>query len=426
MILNLSDYKITPASSSAQLTKGFQEAIDTLPDAGGVVVVSPGDWSALDPASLTVPLVNIGTGRNQRKDVTWIAYGSTLPRKMPGMVIRSGQHREWGYDADKGIDAGRFGDALLHLRAEQMNPQGQNQQDAIVHIQGYVPSATSGLDSESIGYKFDMVSEAADENAALRGIRGTVTGQGGAAKLRAMRLYGVGKDGHAGVLTGIMSGIERVGVIPAVYGGNGVLQWTQNSTANYGSNIDYAFVGQTGAGIRGAFLAQGFNDDGDTPQSAFAMGFGNQAIKPSQAAVLLHAGGAGAVIRVLDDENGVNKIAELSKNGTMNAKSFRSTDSAISVADDAVATINPPHNSGILKFWVVNAVNFFGEVYYRVSDGALNLGYKGSATDILPSTVPTGATGVDGRLTVAAGGGNLYIENRTGGARAIGIAFFSA
>lgn len=99
------------------------------------------------------------------------------------------------------------------------------------------------------------------------------------------------------------------------------------------------------------------------------------------------------------------------------------TGGSVSVNDDAFVTITPPATSGIFKVWTVGAVNLFGEVYFRASDGAVNLGYKGSLVDLLPATVPTGTTGVDTHLTICSSGGNLYVENRTGGTRTIGYRF---
>lgn len=93
---------------------------------------------------------------------------------------------------------------------------------------------------------------------------------------------------------------------------------------------------------------------------------------------------------------------------------------SLTVADDAVGTIVPPANSGILEFWTVNAVNLFSRSYYRANDGALNLGYKGSLIDLLPATTPTGTTGVDTHVSLACNGGNIYIENRSGSSRTFG------
>jgi hypothetical protein len=128
----------------------------------------------------------------------------------------------------------------------------------------------------------------------------------------------------------------------------------------------------------------------------------------------------------MENEYGGAKIASIRKDGTVYSKNFRSNEAGVGIADDGVLKITPPTNSGIIKFWVVNAQNLFGEVYFRASDGALNLGYKGSLVDLMPATTPTGITGLDNRMTIAAAGGSIYIENRSGAARTIGFAFFCA
>jgi hypothetical protein len=397
-------------------TQKFQAAINALPDAGGIILVPQGDYS--DVGALTIPEVTVNT-RLQRKMVTWLTRGGgSLPRELPGMVLRSGQHREWG---STGRDTGRFGDAFLHVRSEvhKPNPASQNQQDAIHHAELYVENDTGGVDHEMIAYKFDATNKDGDAASSVRGIRGSVTGDGGAGKMRAVRVVAKGQGGHAGVLTGVMAAVYRTGPEPVAFGGDGVTNYAPGST-KYGSSIDFAFVAQAGAGARGCFFAEGVDGGGTihTPQTVFAQ---SGTLQPTIAVIDVHTGGPGRIMRILGDDL-VNQVAGIESDARAYFPAFRSNVGGLVVADDAVGTFTLPASAttGWLKFWASGTGTIYGEIYYRTGDGSevRNIISEGGGVDYATAGVDlTGTTGVDGQVTVSVVGTAIKVENRSGASR---------
>jgi hypothetical protein len=413
-----------------RLDVAFQAAVNDLPERGGTVIVPTGNYAALTPANLVMPpLHSVGGGRKSHTVVQWRVNQADLPRGMPGVVMRLGNFREY---RQGGPDNGRFGDALVHYRVDgwETDPTGGNQEDAIVRVEGTVPStATAPVNGDSLvaAFQFDMSSKSNSAEAAIRGVHGYVTGDGGKAKLRAMRTLARGVGGHAGICTGVMFSATRQGVIPIDFGGNGVTEYTPGQSGNYGSSIDFAVVGQVGPGIRGVFLAQSFDTVPAQSQTVFAMASGNQALKPTVAAIDLHAGGTGKILRVLKSEVDTAPLCSIEQNGTAIFPSFRSNVARPGVADDTVLSFTPPNTtSGVLLVTVENVQNAHALFFYRVNASpVVNAMFTGSLVTFLAGgTVPTGTTGTDGRLNISATNGAIYIENRLGSSAIIQWAAF--
>lgn len=412
-------YSWVTSLTQDRLDVAFQAAINDLPQRGGTVIVPSGNYAALTPANLVMPpLHSVGSGRKSHTVVQWRVNQADLPRGMPGVVMRLGNFREY---RQGGPDNGRFGDALVHYRVDgwETDPTGGNQEDAIVRVEATVPSTATapvGEDSLVAAFQFDMSSKSTDVGASIRGVHGYVTGDGGKAKLRAMRTLARGVGGHAGICTGVMFSATRQGVIPIDFGGDGTTEYTPGQSGNYGSSIDFAVVGQVGPGIRGVFYAQSFDVVPAQPQSVFAMASGAAALKPTIAAVDLHAGGTGKVVRITKNENDTSTLATWENDGTIVAPTFRSNVARPGTADDAVISFAPTRNSGVIILWAEGVQNSFAMFFYRAtSSPVINSMVKGSLVDFLAGgTVPTGTTGTDTHLSISATDGAIYVENRLG------------
>lgn len=405
----LSDYAV----SGVVVQASFQSAVDALSDEGGRVVVKAGDYSAIDPDLISVPL---------HKMVTWDDPTLSLPDGMPGAVLKSGyglQFHEGGLGASS-----RPGDKFVFYKVNHNpDPAQVNQQDSVIYIEGSVPNVSMPLDNEFAGIRINMETRANDVGAAIRGLHATMTGVGGKGKLRAVRVTSIGLDGHDGLVVGGLFSAVRTGLIPTSAGGNGVSTYASGAAGPY-PNQDYAMYGAVGPGIRGVLLLGG-QEGKERPQTGIQQARGAQALLPEIAFIDMHGGGNGHLVRVLQSEDVATEIARWERTGKLAVPGLRSSVVAMTIADDAVATFSVASTSGFLKFWTGGASissAAWGEIFFRTATGGGTAvaasGTLGSATTLAAAgTVLAGTTGTDGRATISLVGDTFYIENRTGGAR---------
>lgn len=95
------------------------------------------------------------------------------------------------------------------------------------------------------------------------------------------------------------------------------------------------------------------------------------------------------------------------------------------IADDNVAVITPFQNTGVI---LINATTFTntvsGILSYRAASGAIMHILAGGANLESSTSILTGTTGTDGKVTISANSnGNIYLENRMGGSITFRAAF---
>lgn len=207
----------------------FQTAINALPALGGTILVPPADYSALNPA-----LVSVGV-----RAVTWFAPGSSFPVNWPGAIELAGIYSL----PETSVQANR--DARVHHYAKYRKLEAAvGKREYHWHVEGFLPD--DGLISGEIevrGYSFDLGTSINRQVDAVRGIKGRVYGVGGIANLRAIYGFAESTSGHLGELTGLLGTIYR--------NGNG------NATAD-----SYAVRGHVDDGCSGAFQAAGAGKTG--------------------------------------------------------------------------------------------------------------------------------------------------------------------
>ncbi len=314
----------------------------------------------------------------------------------------------------------------LKVASHYPNPAVVNQQDSMLYIEGHVPNVSMPLDNEFAGLRINMSSAATDATASLRGLHMTVTGEGGAAKLRALRATTIGLNGHTGLTIGGLFTATRTGTIPLGFGADGQ-SWVSGQAGPY-INQDYALYAAVGPGIRGTLLLGG-QAGKERPQTGIQQARGNQALLPEIAFMDIHGGGNGKLVRVLQDEESSTEIASWERDGKLRVPSIRSNQSVSALADDSAMTITPPSGNGFIRIWLDNALGGFVDMQFRTATGGgagAELVKAGSlATLGTTGVVLTGTTGVDGRLTVAVVNNVIYVENRIGANRNIGYAFIT-
>ena len=90
------------------------------------------------------------------------------------------------------------------------------------------------------------------------------------------------------------------------------------------------------------------------------------------------------------------------------------------LADNAAASFTPTISNGILILLGNNLATCSGIIMYRCGGGSQCALLGSSAGTLLATavdTVLTGTTGIDGKVTISANGGDgkIYVENRRGG-----------
>ena len=117
--------------------------------------------------------------------------------------------------------------------------------------------------------------------------------------------------------------------------------------------------------------------------------------------------------------------------GAIKAGNFRSTEN-ISIADDAVATINLAALSGNTYAYVLLIDHDGGgtlgwlkmHMFASVVPSVIASAFAGSGFTQFFNTVLTGTTQTDGKLNLGVNAGTLYMENRLGAVRAFRLVFF--
>lgn len=412
IVVALSDYAV----DGVVVQDSFQDAVDALPDEGGEITVSEGDYSSINPSLINIPL---------HKMVVWLDSTRSLPDDMPGAVLSSGLSQQ-PYEGGLGTSS-RPGDKFFFVKAlHNPDPATANQQDSVYYVEGFEPDVPMPLDNEFAAFRFNMASEASDSTAAIRGLQGTVTGVGGSAKVRSVRVTSIGLNGHDGLCVGGLFSAVRTGIIPISAGGNGTDEYESGDAGPY-VNQDYALYAAVGPGIRGTLLLGG-QEGKERPQTGIQQARGAQALLPGIAFIDMHGGGAGRLVRVLQDEESSTVIASWDKDGHLAVPAMRSSIDPISMPDDTAVTIATPALNGFFKFWLDATTTAFGEARYRTATGGgaaiLASSTLGSATTIAAAgTVLTGTTGTDGRMTISIVGDNLMVENRLGATRNLGYMF---
>lgn len=423
----LGDFVNAQNVAGANVTARLQASADLLGAEGGTVIIPPGDWSGVVPASITFA---------STKMVTWHDLSGTLPEGMPGMVITQGNRAQPGENSTG--TSTRPGDAFVRYIVASHTPNEgvTSQQDSVLYVEGSQPSTDDAGSAEFAALRFNMTSLAFDSTAPvpgtsnrdIKGIQGVVRGSTGNSKVRSIRTTSFGIAGHYGTVTGAMVAAVRSGIKPTQLGGDGVTAYASGDAGPYLSG-DAALIAQVGPGIQANIRCEGFAGK-ERPQIMFLQGRGNQAVLPEVSVLDLHGGGNGAILRVFNDENAGTQNVQMDKTGKLAVPAIRSSVTVNTIADDGVLTITPPAGSGIFKFWLENNINSFGEIYFRTTagggQGAAASGTLGSTTTLAATgTTLTGTTGIDGRLTVSVVGNTIMVENRVGAARNLGFVFMA-
>jgi hypothetical protein len=423
-VVSVRSYGAEPGGDASSLLAAFQAAIDDLPDNGGKIVVPEGDYTNLVPASLTVPL---------HKMVTWISHGATLPADMPGVRVTSGYQMQ-PYEGGS-ASSPRPGDAFMRLIVDGHVPDVTqvSQQDSILYLQGHIPAAEGSLAQEFTALRFNMHSEMEDpsvtpptaSNLDIKGIQGVVVGEAGNAKVRSIRTTSWGINGHTGLVTGAMVAASRGGTIPteSPWSGDGTATWDPDQAGPYLSG-DAALLAQVGPGIQACMRMQGFVNPA-RPAYGLLQELGAAALLPEQAAIFLHGGGNGDMIRGAVSHLDGTPIFNVTKQGRVRAKGFYSE--SLSIADDAVATITPASTSGFIAVYAAGTAGNWWIGYYRAAGTAVATAIASGAQGAAVTSSLSGTTGADGNLTVAAlSGGTIQIENRTGASRTVTVTFLAS
>lgn len=384
-------------------TAAFQAAIDTLATNGGRITVPPDDYSTIAPASLT-------TGS---KVVTWDAdRGVTLPADMPGAVISQGIKDWWASGG-----AQRTGDVYSHVDLGDQNVA--NGRHRAFHVQGHLDNHATADDRFLAAYSFYLETDhASPAGGSLRGVYGSVHANGGQANIRAVRVVAESDNGHTGNLTGVLGTAVRNDAVDGVTGSVGTV---------------VGIVGTVGAGGTACFEANAFAAD-QRPSFAFRVSTtDSNALLPESACYAAHGGGNGDLFRgvrgVGGDPGANDVIFSVDNKARIMARSFFS--GVKTIADDtAIAIDNPAQSggSGFFRFWGVSDGGRYGEGYFRATAGSAVMTeiFKGVATVAFMTGALTGTTGTDGNMTVSAHtDGKIYLENRSGTAKAMAWAFIS-
>jgi hypothetical protein len=98
------------------------------------------------------------------------------------------------------------------------------------------------------------------------------------------------------------------------------------------------------------------------------------------------------------------------------AASFRSMPQHF-ISDDGVASIPLVNGFGYIFLAAQDTSNIIGRIYFRTTSSPSTIAESvGSLVDVTTGAL-TGTTGTDGRVTVSAADGRIYIENRSGAGR---------
>ena len=380
----------------------FQAAVDTLPGNGGRIVVPAGDYSAINPATLTVGA----------KVITWVAdRGVTLPADMPGAVLSQGLFsiNNWSGNAN------RDGDVFWHVDLG-VREVDTNNRDRAFHVAGRLPDSGDAIERVMAAYSFTLETDSASvQSGDIRGVYGLCAADGGQANVRCIRVLAEGKNGHTGNLTGVL----------------GTVVHTDSPNDTVGAVGDaVAMRGTVGAGCKAAFMAGAFAAP-QRPSFAFAVDTGSATpLRPENSCYFAHGGGNGDLFRGRRDidgaTNGTDVIFSVDNKARIMARSFYS--GRATIADDAVTVIADPNASGstgFFRFWVRDTAGTYGEAYYRVNASPVcTQVFKGSGAVTFTTGALTGTTGADGDLTVSAhSDGNIYLENRRGASSVVAWAF---
>jgi hypothetical protein len=385
-VVDVKDFGAVSGGSAASLLTAFQAAINALPATGGQILVQPGTYSALVPASLTVGV----------RAVTWIAHGATLPTPMPGLVDRSGVYSlpETSVQANRSARVHNYMD-MGDIAAVQGTRQFANHVSGFLH---HVAGAPSELESRA--YSYDIGTDQNDVVDAIRGLKGRVYATAGKANIRSIYGFAESTSGgsHTGYLTGVLGTVRRWG--------------------NANTNGDA--VGVRGSADTGSLACFKATTEATAPSPSFcyAIDTGANAPLPTLGCYHAHGGGVGGMFIGHKTHNDSTVIFEITNLARVTAAGgYRS--GAMTIADDAVGTLTPPKIAGIISFHIGQGTDqSWGTAFFRCSGTALlrAAGTNGTNVVLATATVPTGTTGADTKLNVyAVNDGNIYIENRLGG-----------
>lgn len=371
-------------------TSAFQAAIDSITATGNIL---------LPAGNYIVTVANINL---DGKTINYILTDdATISDNIPGAVFKSGKFTL----PESSIQSTR--DVRIHQYLDVGNSiAGQdNAKEYGFHVHGVIPEdgITTYTAQEFRAFSYDVESQKAYDEGSVYGIKGRVFGNGGSANLRSMYAFAEANNGFTGNLTGLLATVYVNGQSL-----NEAVALRAHCSDGATSGVEVAGAGST----LGGQMSFGYRIRTGTGQPGM----------PTVAAYAAHGGGTGDIFL------GYKSNTEL----TVNSAPYRVTNKGvvkaqthctdnITIADDSVAIIDLGFNSydGIIKFYVRQTLQTWGEVYYRVfGNAAATEIYSGSLVDITQNTVLTGTTGTDGHLTISAtNDGKLYIENRLGAAK---------
>jgi hypothetical protein len=382
-------------------TAAFNNAIAALPAIGGQIVLPRGGDYSATVGPFTAP---------GNRVIAWKSEGAIPPAGLPGAVFKSGnfnvQHGALG--TPKPGDFWQFVDFGTGLRS------GTDRQiSAAFHVDGtYENQADHAEQSFFHAYSFSLRTKETTANMGeVRGVKGTVQGDGGATTLRGVHVSAEGYNGHNGVIRG---GFFTADITDGTDGA-----WTSGSQA-------VAVGGQVGAGALACFMAESARA-AQKPSYAYVVSrSGTTRIEPEVACFEGHGAGSGDIFRGVRNATNSDIIFSVDNKARQMARSYYS--GRTTIADDATASItidSGSGTSGIIMVWGLDLQNVFAQALFRVNNSpAMNSMSVGSLAAITTGDL-TGTTGVDGNMTVSAkNDGTIEIENRTGGNRTFAWVLF--
>lgn len=197
-VVSVDNYGAESGGDASALNAAFQAAIDALPSGnaiatgegnGGTILVKPGDYSNLDPASLVLPA---------NFTINWDATGATLPANMPGVVHKAGIFSlpESTLQANRNVLVQNYLDVGTSI--------GVDNRQYVHHVRASIP-VTAGSDKEFRAYSYDIATNSTlAQTGSVYGLKGRIVCESGDENVRGA--YSFVEAASGGSFTGHITG----------------------------------------------------------------------------------------------------------------------------------------------------------------------------------------------------------------------------
>jgi hypothetical protein len=274
-----------------------------------------------------------------------------------------------------------------------------------IYIDGFMSENGTSEAREFRGYAYNLGTNVNDREQDIRGLKGRVYATGGSANIRGIYSVVDVKEncGFDGYLTGVLSTLFVNGAV-------------LEDAVGYRAHLS--------TGCTAAFEAASTGQENETGQFKFAFrvrGGENQPGLPTVACFAAHGGGTGDLFVGYKDhlnQTSSDRIFRAKNNGELLAASSYS--GRVTIANDSVATITAPSQSGMVEMYTETTLGAWGRAYYRASGtAAVEVSYQGSNVETGTGT-PVGNTGTPGKIGMyTSSDGKIHFENRLGATKAV-------